>query len=154
MPSACTSSTRERSRPSRASPSLNRFRRPLLALVLALSAIALFTGGLAWLFEDPHPPASASHAQRLYYAHCVECHGTDGEGSWRAALFLVRPGDLAAPAPVTAEEDRYRFDIIKHGGAPFGRPGMPAFGRALTDEDIRLLVDYLRSLTSARSGGG
>jgi hypothetical protein len=43
-------------------------------------------------------------------------------------------GALSAPtwqpclARVAAESDRYLFDIIKHGGSPIGRPGMPAFG--------------------------
>ena len=26
--------------------------------------------------------------ERLFYAYCIECHGRDGRGSWRAALFL------------------------------------------------------------------
>jgi mono/diheme cytochrome c family protein len=47
--------------------------------------------------------------------------------------------------------DRYLFDIIKHGGAPVGRPGMPAFGYHLSDEDIRALVAILRALP-ARAG--
>ena len=73
-------------------------RRPLVALVVALAVIGTFTGGLAWLLSDPRPPKAASAGQRLYYAYCAECHGVDGRGSWRAALFLLRPGDLADAA--------------------------------------------------------
>ncbi|HET7343044.1 MAG TPA: c-type cytochrome [Methylomirabilota bacterium] len=121
-------------------------RRAFVVLALALVGIALFTGGLAWLLNDPRPPAGAPHGQRLYYAYCVECHGRDGRGSWRAALFLLRPGDLGKAARMTGESDRFLFDIIKSGGSPIGRPGMPAFGYHLADADIEQLVKYLRTL--------
>jgi len=120
-------------------------RRATVMLAAAIAGIGLFTGGLAWLLTDPKPPAGAGRGERLYYAYCVECHGRDGRGSWRAALFLLRPGNLAAPN-VTAESERYLFDIIKHGGSPIGRPGMPAFGYHLKDEDITELVKYVRIL--------
>lgn len=121
-------------------------RRALLVLALALAGVGLFAGGLAWVLNDPRPPASASRSERLYVAFCAGCHGLDGRGSWRAALFLIRPGDLTAgPQP-----DQYVFDIIKHGGASIGRPGMPAFGAQLSDDDIRALVEYLATLRGRR----
>ena len=120
-------------------------RRGLLVLVVAVAAVGAFTGGLAWLLTDPRPPLNAPRAQRLYYAYCAQCHGVDGRGSWRAALFLLRPGDLTGQR-VTAEPDAYLSDLIKNGGATIGRPGMPAFGAQLSDSDIALLVAYVRSL--------
>ena len=92
-------------------------------------------------------PAGASRGERLYYTFCAGCHGVDGRGSWRAALFLIDPGDLTRSA---GEPDRYVFDIIKHGGASIGRPGMPAFGAQLSDDDIRALVAYTRTLSASR----
>jgi mono/diheme cytochrome c family protein len=121
-------------------------RRPFIALAVAIAAVAVLTGGLAWLLDTPQPPPGADRAQRLYYAFCSSCHGVDGRGSWRAALFLVRPRDLTDPATGQLS-DQYLFDLIKHGGAPIGRPGMPAFGAMLTDEDIELLVRYVRRLS-------
>ncbi len=120
-------------------------RRPFIALAVAIAAIGLLTGGLAWLLDTPKPPAGANRAERLFYAFCASCHGVDGRGSWRAALFLVRPGDLTDPNRISARSDQYLFDLIKHGGAPIGRPGMPAFGSTLSDEDITLLVQYVRT---------
>ena len=119
-------------------------RRAVLTLIAAIVGIGAFTGGLAWLLTDPRPPAGASYGMRVYYRYCVECHGRDGRGSWRAALFLLRPGNLASPR-VAAEPDRYIVDIIKHGGSPIGRPGMPAFGVHRTDDDIAELLKYLRT---------
>ena len=68
-------------------------------------------------------------------------------GAWRASLFLLRPGDLTDPS-VAAHPDRYLFDLIKHGGATIGRPGMPAFGAQLSDDDIAQLVAFVRTLAS------
>jgi mono/diheme cytochrome c family protein len=59
---------------------------------------------------------------------------------------LIRPGDLADVARMTAHTDQYLFDIIKHGGAPLGRPGMPGFGYHMGDADIEALVGYVRKL--------
>lgn len=122
-------------------------RRPVIALVLALIGIGLFAGGLAWLLEPPRPPRGAARAARLYYEFCVPCHGADGRGSWRAVLFLIRPGDLTNRARLSRLSDRYLFDIIKHGGAPVGRPGMPGFEFHLSDADIEALVAYVREVS-------
>lgn len=123
-------------------------RRGVASLAVAIAVIGLFTGGLAWLLNDPRPPAGAPRGERLYYAYCVECHGRDGRGSWRAALFLLRPGNLADTARMSSHADRYLADIIKHGGSPLGRPGMPAFGYHLSDDDIQALVAYMRRLSN------
>ena len=119
-------------------------RRPVLGLVSALVAVGVVAGALAWLLNDPKPPADATHGERLYYAYCVTCHGVGGHGSWRATLFLIRPGDLAAAAQ--RRPGRYLFDIIKQGGSPLGRPGMPAFGFHMSDADLEALIAYLKTL--------
>ena len=125
---------------------LGRVRRPLLVLVVALALVGAVAGGLAWLLDSPKPPPTAARGERLYYAFCADCHGRDGRGSWRAALFLIRPGDLTESARTRSTSDRYLADIIKHGGAPIGRPGMPAFGTRLSDADLEQVVAYLRAL--------
>lgn len=122
-------------------------RRSIVALVVAIVGVGAFAGGTAWLLTDPRPPAGAARGERLFYAYCVECHGVDGRGSWRAALFLLRPGDLAQRS--RGQADRYLFDIIKQGGAPIGRPGMPAFGYHMNDADIEILMAYVRTLADA-----
>lgn len=123
-------------------------RRPVLGVIVAIAGIGLLTGGLAWLLDVPSAPRGASRGERIYYALCASCHGVTGRGSWRAALFLVRPGDLTDSAHLQASSDQYLFDLVKTGGAPIGRPGMPAFGAALSDEQIREVVQYIRSLSS------
>ena len=130
---------------------IRAMRRAVPALVVALALVGAFTGGLAWLLNDPGPPGGAGRGERLWYARCVECHGVDGRGAWRAALFLIRPGDLTEQRRMSGHSDDYLATIIKNGGAPLGRPGMPAFGSALSDADVEALVGFVRGL-SAPSG--
>jgi mono/diheme cytochrome c family protein len=97
------------------------------------------------LFFLPFPiPKTATPPQRLYLTYCAECHGADGRGSWRAKLVLLRPGDLTKSH--RPSED-YLYGLVKDGGAPIGKPGMPAFGYHLTDEQIRQVVQYVRALS-------
>jgi mono/diheme cytochrome c family protein len=41
-------------------------------------------------------------------------------------------------------------EIVRHGGASFGKPGMPSFGFQLDDAEIAALVAYVRALLRAR----
>ena len=121
-------------------------RRPAIALIVILVGLGLFAGGLAWVLDTPKPPPGTPRVARLYLGLCATCHGADGRGSWRSTIFLIRPGDLADRARMGGQADQYLFDVIKNGGAPLGRPGMPAFGGSRGDDDIRALVGYLRGL--------
>jgi len=124
--------------------------RPFVALLVVLAVIGTVTGGLAWLMDTPRPPAGATKGQRLYLGLCATRHAPDGRASSRAALFLVRPGPLAPAAAMDRRSDNYLFDLIKHGGAPIGRPGMPAFGSTISDDEIGEVVRYVRTLSRGR----
>lgn len=120
-------------------------------LIIAGPTLLLLTGSVLALLFLPHPvPRTATPAQRAYLGYCAECHGADGRGSWRATLFLLRPGNLANPAATAGFSDEYLVDLVTHGGAPIGKPGMPAFGYHLSDEQIRSVVDYVRALSRPR----
>ena len=123
-------------------------RRPLVVLAMAIVFIGTLTGGLAWLLDTPRARPGAPRDELIYQGLCAPCHGADGRGSWRATLFLLRPGNLTGPE-VKRDPDQYLFDIIKDGGAPIGRPGMPAFGSQLREEDLRALVGYIRRLSTS-----
>jgi mono/diheme cytochrome c family protein len=125
-------------------------RRGVVALAISIAAIAVVSGSLAWIFDERRPPPGATRAERLYLGLCADCHGADGRGSWRAVLFLIKPGDFTDPKLLSHETDQYLAEIIKAGGSPLGRPGMPGFPQ-LSDDDIRALVAYLRTLPRSRS---
>lgn len=84
----------------------------------------------------PTGPAIQGVAVDVFYqATCATCHGPDREGLPDLGLPLL--------PDVLTESDDFYFDTIKNG-----REGtvMPAWGQqGLTDDDIRLLVDFIRS---------
>lgn len=129
---------------------LGRVRAKWLFVILAPTLLLLGGSFLALVFL-PHPvPRNATPVQRAYLGHCATCHGANGHGSWRATIFLIRPGDLTDKKALAPLPDDYLFSLIKNGGATIGKPGMPAFGYHLTDDQIRALVAYVRTLSAAR----
>jgi mono/diheme cytochrome c family protein len=116
-------------------------------LIIVGPALVMLLASMAAMLYFPHPvPKRATPAQRLYLSHCATCHGANGEGSWRATIFLMRPGNLADPRAMAGLSDEYLFLLIRNGGAALGKPGMPAFGYHLSDDEIRELIRYLRTL--------
>ena len=131
---------------------LRPVRRPWLLIIIGPSAVLLL-GSLVAMFTLPYPvPKTATLAQRLYLGNCATCHGSDGRGSWRAALLFMRPGDFTDPRTLAPLDDDYLLGLIKNGGATLGRPGMPAFGLHLSDAEIRDLIAYLRALPARVRG--
>ena len=120
-------------------------------LVILAPSLLLIGGTVLALLFLPHPvPRNATPVQRAYLSNCAACHGANGRGSWRATVFLIRPRDLTDGKALASLPDEYVFNLIKHGGATIGKPGMPAFGYHLTDDEIRALVAYVRTLSASR----
>jgi mono/diheme cytochrome c family protein len=119
----------------------------VVGLIAVLSVAAILIGVF---LPDTPPPPGAPAGQELYARFCASCHGRSGRGSWNATLSLIRPGNLADRSRMQGLTDQYLADLVKHGGAPIGKPGMPAFGFHLTDDEIRELVTYVRTLSAAR----
>jgi hypothetical protein len=63
----------------------------------------------------------------------------------------VPPADLASCAVSSAEPEDQWAGIVTRGGAAFGLSlDMPSYGDAATDEQVRMVVRYLRSLCRER----
>ena len=141
--------------------------RWLLALIAVLAA-GLLVVHLVSLTRRPVQPALAastytagvvfaagvgSTAPRTgpsnYQSHCASCHGAGGKGDgWTAWLYRLKMRDLTDAAYMQTLPDDYIFQIIKHGGASLGKPGMPSWGQDLSDREIRDLVVHIRSLAA------
>ena len=80
----------------------------------------------------------------VFANYCVTCHGINADGNGRAArLYDPRPANLRT----TDKNDAYLGLIVKLGGQALGRsPFMPPWGAELTEEQMRDLVAYVRSL--------
>jgi cbb3-type cytochrome c oxidase subunit III len=102
---------------------------PLVVATLALSALAV----------------RAADGKDLYAKNCAKCHGEDGAGKTKMGAKLGVK-DLT-DAKVQAElKDDQAAKAIKEGIKDGDVTKMKAFGDTLSDEDIKALVGYVRTL--------
>jgi len=89
----------------------------------------------------------AGEARELWEARCQACHGSDGSGDTKEGK-KTRAADLRDPKLQKAMSDSEMENVIREG-TPMeaGEKRMPAFKNKLTDEQIKLLVQFVRSLT-------
>ena len=83
--------------------------------------------------------ACAEDAAALYKSKCQACHGPDGKGD-TAAGKKVRVKDFHSPEVAKLSDDEL-FDITKKG-----KDKMPGYDKKLTDDQIKELITYIRSL--------
>jgi cbb3-type cytochrome c oxidase subunit III len=102
---------------------------PLVVAALALSALAV----------------RAADGKDLYAKNCAKCHGEDGAGKTKMGAKLGVK-DLT-DAKVQAElKDDAAAKAIKEGVKDGDVTKMKAFGDTLSDDDIKALVGYVRTL--------
>ncbi len=82
----------------------------------------------------------------VWKATCAACHGPDGAGRPREVVGFSTPlPDLRDCTFSTSEPTKDWFAVVHEGGPVRGLDRMmPAFGGALTDEEISRAVDYVR----------
>ena len=126
-------------------------RSPLVASavwwIVMLATAHAGDGGIA-------DPRQIAVGRRVYQAQCASCHGSRGEG----APNWPRPdGQGEMPAPPHDREghswkhaDGMLYRIVRDGWRdPFNkteRLTMPAFGKTLPPEELRAVIDYLKTL--------
>ena len=118
-----------------------RLLAPDLAGVPAIGTSGGAKGGAA--ISGQSPGATPRSGRDLFRANCMPCHGAQGRGDGPAAAALnPRPVNFADPAQRQVTADSAVRDIIAGG-----RRSMPAFGRALTPEQLDSLTAYVKSLS-------
>ena len=91
------------------------------------------------------PARAAMTGQEVYEQACASCHGVDGKGAPVGTGIEVPLPDLSDCKFVTAESTANWSGLVQHGGHFLGLSSqMPGFGDALSDEDVRAVIDYLR----------
>ena len=90
--------------------------------------------------------AQARTGEAIYRDACLTCHGEDGTGGPPERLGNVDPPDFSDCAFATAEPDP-DWQAVVHQGGPVRALDrhMPAFGDALSAEEIALVVSHLRT---------
>ena len=94
----------------------------------------------------PALPAVRTGAD-IYRAACATCHGVDGRGSPKSIVGFDAPlPDFTDCAFASSEPDPDWSAVVQEGGPIRGLDRhMPAFGEALSREDIALAVGHLRT---------
>ena len=106
------------------------------------------------------PPAATAAADPArgaaqYQMLCASCHGARGAGDGPAGQALTpRPARHDDGSYMNALSNQHLFRVIKEGGAAVGKsPMMAPWGGALSDDQIRDLVAFIRTLATPPYSG-
>jgi mono/diheme cytochrome c family protein len=118
-------------------------------LALGLAACAWASAAdLAQAAETERPAQAAADetdGRAIYADACAACHGEDGRGRTATAIDVPLP-DFTDCQIATSEPDSNWLPLIAHGGTALGlSTSMPAFDGALTPEQQRAVLAYVRS---------
>lgn len=128
--------------------SLRGHLKRVAALLVAAGILSSAIGMRAQTIAPPQPSSQAPAAgSALYESACAACHGIDGRGAPPGMLgFDVPVPDFTDCSFVTVEPDE-DWMAVSHDGGParaFDRR-MPAFGDAMTGEELQQTLDYIRT---------
>lgn len=100
----------------------------------------------------PAVQAQPRSGEQIYRAACMTCHGADGRGNPRSHVgFDLALPDFTDCSFATPEAEADWFAIVYTGGPVRGfARQMPAFGGALSDDEILRVVGYIRGLCGDR----
>lgn len=87
---------------------------------------------------------------KLFREYCASCHGVkaDGEGPV-ASVLNPPPADLLDAAYVGRLSDEHLYKVTKEGGQSEDRSRlMPGWGDILSEQQIRLLIHFIRSASA------
>ena len=102
--------------------------------VLGAAAFALVAGYGVSLYAGPEHPSA------LFKQYCAKCHGEDGKGQTEEGKKKGARDLSNAKWQATISDERMIRSITR------GRDMMPAWGKALTPEQIKELVKEVRTL--------
>ena len=115
----------------------------LRAAIVALLALL----GTSVAFGQTAPRGLAADGRAIYGDACAACHGLDGKGMPSDEVgTLVAVPDFTNCRFTSAERTKDWSAVIRGGGPARGFSRvMPAFGDALTDDEIRLAIGHIRT---------
>lgn len=120
---------------------------PIEPIVSTTTGAAPELGGAALTLDVNK--GSVESGMALYQKNCSSCHGKSGKGDGPAAVSMrPSPRNLTDSAYMQNLSDEYLYKVISYGGSSVDKsPLMPAWGTALSQDQIIDVMAYLRSLS-------
>lgn len=97
------------------------------------------------LFAASTMSLRGADAKALWDANCAQCHGKSGNADTKMGKTL-NAKDLTDGKVQASFTDEKATQSIKEGVKENGKTTMKAFGGKLSDDDIKALVAYVRTL--------
>ncbi|MFW6157283.1 MAG: c-type cytochrome [Balneolaceae bacterium] len=91
---------------------------------------------------------SSTTGQSLYMQACAACHGPNGKGVAQSQLGFETPVPDFSDCDFASREPDADWIAVAHQGGPvrgFSRE-MPAFGKALSEQELQQIMDHIRTL--------
>ena len=102
--------------------------------------------------DDPRFPIEPDPAGKaIYEANCAECHGINGEGQFPDDPYKPNEAGLIGAPPHNSDghtwhhPDHQLFEVVHRGRSFEGFQPMPAFGDKLTEEEIFVVLAYIKT---------
>ena len=110
---------------------------------------------IALLVAIPLSATAKESAKDNYRTYCVQCHGMAGNGKGvNIRDMSVQPRDHTDAKAMSTRSDDTLFKVIKEGGLSIDKSVlMPPWGDTLSDDEIRDMTQYLRTLCKCKYGG-
>lgn len=126
-------------------------RRSVLAVAVEVGAIVLAI--VATPRDSLAQERTTLTGRQLFEAACASCHGRDGHGAPRSQVgFPEAIPDLAECVSTSRETEKDWTAVVHGGGRARGfSHRMPAFGSALSEDQLVRVVKYVRSLCGEAS---
>jgi mono/diheme cytochrome c family protein len=125
-----------------------------LGLIIIAAAAALFPSPVFGVPARGRTDGGATEAgQKIYMGACAACHGPDGKGVSQSLVGFTQPiRDFTDCRSTVREPESDWAAVVKFGGPARGFSElMPAFGGALSPEDLAAVVSYLRTFCPDRA---
>lgn len=111
-----------------------------------------------WLSGNANQESPVAAGQKLFQTlGCVSCHGTSGEGGRGPTLIGVWNSEvqLEGGKKVTADDTYIRNSILNPAGeiAAGYQNIMPTFKGQVNEEQMLLLISYIKSLSPSQTSG-
>jgi mono/diheme cytochrome c family protein len=122
-----------------------RWMPRLISVILCL-AMAIGSGA------SMATAAETVSTEEMFQDTCARCHGPQGFGDGPDGTTLAtHPRNFHDCDIMAKDADEKVFEEIKGGSASIGRSNdMPSWGEALTDDEIRSLLAYVRRFCKAK----